>query len=137
MSSSSRHLLDRFGATGSLLCAVHCALTPLLLAAIPSLGLSLWTHHGLELGLVVFVTCLGLFSLMWGYRRHRMFHPLLILVLGLATLWAGITVHALHASTIPHAITMTIGGVLVAAAHMINLRLNHAHARVHDERCAH
>ena len=26
-------LLDRVGATGSLLCALHCALTPLLLAA--------------------------------------------------------------------------------------------------------
>ena len=41
-----RSLLDRFGATGSMICAVHCALTPLLLAAIPSLGLSAWLGDG-------------------------------------------------------------------------------------------
>src|SRR3546814_2509913 len=38
--------LDRFGATGSLICAVHCALLPLVLAAIPSLGLSEWLGDG-------------------------------------------------------------------------------------------
>ncbi len=43
-----RHFLDRFGATGSMICAVHCALTPLLLAAIPSLGLSTWLGDGFE-----------------------------------------------------------------------------------------
>ncbi len=32
-----RHLLDRFGATGSMICAVHCALTPLLLAGLAAL----------------------------------------------------------------------------------------------------
>jgi len=40
LSSHLRHLLDRFGATGSMLCAVHCAVIPVLLAAAPSLGLS-------------------------------------------------------------------------------------------------
>ncbi|UWX03700.1 MerC domain-containing protein [Pseudoxanthomonas sp. NC8] len=64
-------LFDRFGATGSLLCALHCAFTPLLLAALPSLGLSLWFNGGLEGVLVSFVTLLGLFSLGWSYRRHR------------------------------------------------------------------
>ena len=48
MDFSFRHLLDRFGATGSMICAVHCALTPLLLAAIPSLGLSTWLGDGFE-----------------------------------------------------------------------------------------
>ena len=76
-----RHLLDRFGATGSMICAVHCALTPLLLAAIPSLGLSVWLGDGFERGFVVFVTVLGLFSLLWGYRRHRAFRALSLLLL--------------------------------------------------------
>src|SRR3546814_4999244 len=63
--------LDRFGATGSLICAVHCALLPLVLAAIPSLGLSEWLGAGFELAFVVFATSVGVFSLVYGYRRHR------------------------------------------------------------------
>src|SRR5690606_8345929 len=63
-----RQFLDRFGAAGSLLCAIHCALLPALLALAPSLGLSFWLGDGVEQSVVVFVTFLGLFSLIWGYR---------------------------------------------------------------------
>ena len=128
-------LLDRFGATGSVICAVHCALTPLLLAAIPSLGLSAWLSHGFERGFVLFVTVLGLFSLLWGYRRHRAFRALTLLLLGLAILLAGAYVPALHQQVVVHAVVMTLGGTLVGLAHVVNLRLNHWH--IHDASCAH
>ena len=36
----SHRLLDHLGATGSLLCALHCALLPMLIALLPSLGVS-------------------------------------------------------------------------------------------------
>ena len=124
MNSPLRSLLDRFGATGSFICAVHCALTPVLLAAIPSLGLSIWMGRGFELGFVIFVSVVGLFSLLWGYRRHRAFRALGLLLVGLAVLWAGILYPPLHDSVLPHAITMTLGGAMVAFAHLINLRLN-------------
>lgn len=135
MSERFRRLLDRFGATGSLICAVHCALTPLLLAAIPSLGLSAWLGDGFERAFVVFVSALGLFSLLWGYRRHRAFRALGLLLLGLITLWAGILYPPLHHPVVLHAIVMTLGGTLVGLAHVLNLRLNHWH--IHDASCAH
>ncbi|RYZ72363.1 MAG: MerC domain-containing protein [Lysobacteraceae bacterium] len=135
MRSRLRSYIDRFGATGSLICAVHCALTPLLLAAIPSLGLSTWLGDGFERVFVVFVTVLGLFSLLWGYRRHRTFRALTVLLLGLAALWAGLLYWPLHHSVLPHALVMTLGGALVGLAHLINLRLNHWH--IHDASCAH
>ena len=135
MRSPLHQLLDRFGATGSLICAVHCALTPVLLAAIPSLGLSIWLGDGFERGFVVFVTVVGLFSLLWGYRRHRAFRALTLLLLGLATLWAGLLYPPFHEPVVPHAIVMTLGGTLVGLAHIVNLRLNHWH--VHDASCAH
>ncbi len=133
--SRLRHLLDRFGATGSLLCAVHCAVLPVLLAAAPSLGLSVWLGDGVELALVSFVTLLGLFSLVWGYRRHGALRALGFLVPGLTALWAGLLYGPLHHSAVPHAVVMTLGGVLVGVAHLVNLRLNHGH--VHDASCAH
>lgn len=135
MKSPLSRLLDRFGATGSMICAIHCALTPLLLAAIPSLGLSIWLGDNLERAFVVFVTVVGLFSLMWGYRRHRAFRALTLLLLGLALLWAGLLYSPLHDTAVPHAIVMTLGGAFVALAHVVNLRLNHWH--VHDASCAH
>ena len=135
MRSPLHQLLDRFGATGSLICAVHCALTPVLLAAIPSLGLSIWLGDGFERGFVVFVTVVGLFSLLWGYRRHRAFRALTLLLLGLGTLWTGLLYPPFHEPVVAHAIVMTLGGTLVGLAHIVNLRLNHWH--VHDATCAH
>jgi multisubunit Na+/H+ antiporter MnhB subunit len=105
------------------------------MAAIPSLGLSVWLGDGFERGFVVFVTVLGLFSLLWGYRRHRAFRALTLLLVGLAALWAGVLYAPLHESLVPHAIVMTLGGTLVGLAHVVNLRLNHWH--VHDASCAH
>ena len=135
MKSSFRSLIDRFAAAGSLVCALHCAITPLLLAVIPSLGLSVWLGDGFERAFVVFVTVLGLFSLIWGYRRHRVFRALGMLLFGLTALWAGVLYTPLHESVVPHAIVMTIGGMLVGLAHLLNLRLNHWH--VHGASRAH
>lgn len=135
LSSSFRRLLDRFGATGSMLCAVHCAVIPVLLAIAPSLGLSFWLSDGVEMTLVVFVTLLGLFSLVMGYRRHGALRALAFLLPGLVALWAGVLVDALHHNAVPHAVVMTLGGLLVGVAHLVNLRLNHVH--VHDASCAH
>ena len=130
-----RSLLDRIGAYGSLLCALHCALLPLVIAVLPSLGVAAWLGSGLEEAFVLFATGLGLFSMLWGYRRHRAVQALSLMLPGLAVLWVGVLYQPLHQSVIPHAITMTLGGTLVGLAHMANLRLNHMH--VHDASCVH
>lgn len=130
-----RSLLDRIGAFGSLLCAIHCALLPLVIAALPSLGVAAWLGTGFEEAFVLFATGLGLFSMFWGYRRHRAVQALSLMVPGLAILWFGVLYQPLHQSVIPHAIAMTFGGTLVGLAHLANLRLNHGH--VHDATCAH
>ena len=130
-----RSLLDRVGATGSLVCAVHCALLPLLIAALPSLGVAVWLGEGFERVFVVFATLLGLFSVVWGYRRHRAVRALGLLLPGLVILWLGTLYAPLHHALVPHALAMTFGGTLVGLAHLANLRLNHGH--VHDASCAH
>lgn len=136
MSPQLRHrLLDRLGATGSLLCAVHCALLPVVIALLPSLGLAAWSNDGLELGFVAFATLLGLFTMVQGYRRHRAVRALWLLLPGLVTLWLGIGYEPLHHDAILHAVTMTFGGTLVGLAHLANLQLSHGH--IHDATCAH
>ena len=136
MSPQQRHrLLDRLGATGSLLCAVHCALLPLLIALLPSLGVSAWLGEGFEQVFVLFATLFGLAVLVSSYRRHRAVRALGLLIPGLLVLWVGILYAPLHHSVVPHAVAMTFGGTLVGLAHLANLRLNHGH--VHDATCAH
>jgi hypothetical protein len=135
MNARPPSLLDRLGATGSLLCAIHCALLPALIALLPSLGIAAWMDDGFERGFVGFATLLGLFTIVWGYRRHRAVRALWLLLPGLAALWLGTGYEPLHHSVVAHAIAMTLGGTLVGMAHLANLRLNHGH--VHDAHCAH
>ena len=136
---SPHPLLDRLGATGSLVCAVHCAVLPLLIALLPSLGIAAWLGEDFERGFVTFATLLGLFTLVWGYRRHRVVRALGLLAPGLAALWLGVFYPPLHEALLPHAITMTIGGTLVGTAHLANLRLNRAFppGHVHGRDCRH
>ena len=131
--------LDRLGATGSLLCAIHCAALPMLIALLPSLGIAAWLGEGFERGFVLFATALGSVTLAWGYRRHRDVRALRLLVPGLALLWLGVAYGPLHHAVLAHAITMTTGGSLVGLAHLSNLRLSGAASgrHVHDASCAH
>lgn len=136
MPDPNRHkLLDRLGATGSLLCALHCALVPVAIALLPSLGIAAWLGDDFERGFVIFATLLGLFTVVWGWRRHGEVRALWLLVPGLAALWLGISVEALHHDLLVHAAVMTAGGTLVGLAHLANLRLTHAH--VHNAHCVH
>ena len=128
-------LFDRIGATGSLICAVHCAALPLLIALLPSLGIAAWLGDDFELGFVLFASLFGFAVLAWSYRRHRAVRALGLLLPGLVALWAGLLYPALHHSLLPHAVVMTFGGTLVGLAHLANLRLNHGH--VHDASCVH
>lgn len=130
-----RSLVDRLGFTGSFICAIHCALLPLLIALLPSLGIATWLGDGFERGFVLFASLLGLFSVAWGYRRHRAIRAMGLLLPGLAVLWIAVLYPPLHHTLVPHAVAMTLGGTLVGLAHVVNLRLNHGH--VHDATCAH
>jgi hypothetical protein len=115
---------DRVGFAASFLCAVHCALLPLVLALLPAFGLKAGGWIDVDQAFVVFATLLGLSTLTLGYRRHRAFHAWALLLPGLALVWAG-AFTALHTHSLFHAGVMTVGGGLLAAAHLLNLRLTH------------
>lgn len=130
-----RLLLDKFGSAASVICALHCALLPVLIAILPALGIGFLAWNGFEWAFVCFASLLGLVSLWMGYQRHRIYRALLFLVPGLILVWAGVLVPSIHFSVIAHAVVMSVGGTLIAIAHLVNLRLNHGH--VHDATCHH
>lgn len=121
------HKADRVGFAASLLCAIHCALWPWLLAMAPAFGLELGGWIDLDQAFVVFATLLGVSTLTLGWRRHRAFHAWALLAPGLVLVWLG-AFTTLHSHTAAHAVVMTVGGTLLGLAHLVNLRLTHAAA---------
>lgn len=133
------HVADRVGATASFLCAIHCAALPFVLALLPFIGLQFLADHRFERGFVFFACALALFALINGYRRHRRALPLMLAIPGLLLLIFGVT-WAEGISIIVHSVLVTIGGLLVASSHFINLRSDRhrSHAgHVHGPQCAH
>jgi hypothetical protein len=126
---------DSVGTATAMLCAAHCALLPLVIATLPALGLGVLASTTLEWLFVAFATVLALTSLWQGYRKHRVYRALAFLVPGLLAVWAGVFIPSLHHSIVPHAVVMSVGGTLIAVAHLVNLRLIHGH--VHDAGCRH
>jgi hypothetical protein len=116
---------DHLGFAASLLCAVHCALFPLALALLPSLGLQSIGWVDLDQAFVVFATGLGVATLTLGWRRHHAYRAWVVLLPGLLLVWLA-SFTGLHQHTFGHAVAMTVGGTLLAAGHWLNLRLTHA-----------
>ncbi len=128
-------MADRIGATASFLCAIHCAALPFVLALLPLLGLGFLADHRFERGFVLFASALALFSLVTSYRHHHRPLPLMLGMPGLILLIVGVT-FADGYSLALHSVLVTCGGLLVAAAHFVNLRTHRA-VHVHGPSCAH
>ena len=126
-SSCNLNRADRIGFAASFVCAVHCALLPLALALMPTLGLSAGGWVDIDQAVTVFATLLGVTTLTIGWRRHRAFRAWMLLLPGLALVWVG-AFSPLHDHGLLHAVLMTVGGLLIAGAHLLNLRLTHAAA---------
>ena len=120
---------DSLGGIGALMCAIHCAALPFVLAALPLASLGWFASGDFERGFLLFAASLGFSSLWLGYRRHRALSALLMLMTGLLVIAAAIGIDLLHDSSLWHASAMTAGGALIALAHWLNLRLSRATAR--------
>jgi len=121
-------LVDRVGATASLLCAVHCALLPFVLALLPLIGLEFLAGHTFERIFVACAAALACASILVAYRRHRHPQALMLMVPGIVLLLCGVVID-IDAHLLLHTVAVVCGGVLVASAHATNLMLSHRHHR--------
>jgi len=119
-------LVDRIGATASLLCAVHCMLLPVVLALLPLIGLEFLAGHTFERIFVACAAALASASILVAYRRHRHPQALFLMVPGIALLLFGVAID-INAHVVIHTASVVTGGVLVASAHVTNLVLAHRH----------
>ena len=113
--------LDRIGMTASTLCAIHCALIPIFLTALPLLGLEFLANEWVEISMILLSVILGTFSLSISYRKqHHKLLPFLVLIIGFALIATG---HFAGLKSL-EPILIPLGGFTVAAAHLVNWKLN-------------
>ena len=111
--------LDTFGMTASTLCAIHCAVVPLLLTFVPLLGLGFLADPVFEWGMIILAVLLGVSSIFLAYlRTHHKPLPLILLLAGFAAIILG----HLFLKGWAELIIVPLGGLTIAAAHFVNFR---------------
>lgn len=101
-----------------LLCAVHCAATPLLVLFLPALALT----HGQEAVLLGFSALVALLALIPGVRLHSRREVFIPLAIGVFV-WGAALAHWLH--PIPEPVSSSAGALAIAGAIFWNGRLRH------------
>ncbi|MCS7078484.1 MAG: MerC domain-containing protein [Chloracidobacterium sp.] len=116
--------LNWIAAAASLICAIHCLATPVLIGILPLLGLGLLTEPWLEWSLIGFTGTVGFLTLWPSYHhRHRRWQPLALFGVGLALILTAKLV-ADEGSSL-EASGMVAGALFVAGANLTNHRLVH------------
>ncbi|MGJ8691499.1 MAG: MerC domain-containing protein [Thalassotalea sp.] len=112
-------MLDKIGIAATSLCALHCILLPILLPALPLLGLSFLADHTWEHFFLIATAVLGTIALFSGFRRyHKRLYPFYLLYLGVSIYWIK------HDFAEQYEIYfIVIGGGLIVAAHFLNIKL--------------
>ena len=113
--------LDRSGASVSTLCAIHCALMPLVVALLPLIGLEFLADERTEVALLGLSVAIGLASLGLGFALHRHKRVAAALLVGFLLLASGRAAESAQAEVM--GTTLTVGGGLsVAASHLMSRR---------------
>ncbi|XPF92714.1 MerC domain-containing protein [Colwellia sp. RE-S-Sl-9] len=124
-------MLDRIGITATSLCALHCILLPVLLPALPLLGLSFLADHTWEHVFLIMTAILGSFALFSGFKKyHKRLYPFYLLFLGVGIYWIK---HNFSEELEPYFIIL--GASLIVAAHVINLKLCNSCKQCADDEC--
>ena len=132
--------LDMLGFSASTICAIHCALIPVVLLFLPLIGLEFLHNPAIELTLIGLSLLIGIYTLRSGYRKHHgRIYPTVLFILGLAIITIGHFAgghnindghgifdghsHSLETNGIIALMVIPIGAVLIAIAHYMNRKM--------------
>lgn len=114
-----RAVWDKIGISASLLCLIHCLFTPVLVIFLPFLGETL-SHQWFHRIIVVVVLPVAVWALYSGYQIHKLKRILWLGAAGLAFLISAMLFG--HDDFRVEYALMIIAGILLASAHLVNLR---------------
>jgi len=128
MQHKHSHYSEKITVFLSVLCAIHCILTPILVVLMPLAAFYLEQYHWIEYILIGSVFVLGTSSILHGYKEHHQNKmPAYIFFFGLILLVAANLVGHLtdfNNSTL-HFIS-GIGGIAAGVGQLYNLKLNNS-----------
>lgn len=113
--------LDKLGASLSFACALHCALQPALLIALPFLGLGFLMNEQVETVFLGFSVLLASWSILTGIRHHGQTQVLPVLILATLAIFFSRFIEAYEPLL---AITGALG---IVTAHLYNAYLHKRH----------
>ncbi len=107
---------DFLGIGLSIACGIHCLAAPLLLSALPIMGMEFLAGEGVETAMIVIITVLVGYA---GYRGFKLHENLLVVVLFLSGLLAFLLLRPLVSEVFEPMVTVT-GGLLIISGHTLN-----------------
>lgn len=126
--------LDFIGIMLSVLCAIHCSITPLIILFLPSLG-SIFQSEFMHVGLFILILPTAIFSFLRCYKLHKDLKTLGLGILSLIFLLSGIAADRIfHSHSLEHFLTVT-GSMMIITAHILNIR--HCHCLKKNIPCSH
>lgn len=120
------------GVSAALACAIHCALLPLFITALPLFGIDILDNIYFEAAMILIAFAIGSLTLWHGYRKHHhKLSPLFLFITGIILL------------SIKHFFTDYIvwlvipSSLLVISAYYLNWRLCRQAKHCHSSDCTH
>jgi hypothetical protein len=108
---------DTLGITTTIICAIHCAILPLMLTSLPLFGNNLIDNLAFEYFMIALAAGIGLYSLTHGFKRHHHAkRPILVFSIGILMLLLKQFFHEQQ-------IWFLIPGVIaIISAHLMNIK---------------
>ena len=101
---------DALGVTTSLLCAIHCAVLPLVMVTLPVMGVNIIHNTSFEYGMIGLAFLIGTRALWHGFsRHHRRLLPGLLFTIGMILLIAKQIWNNYELYFLPFAVPLIVG----------------------------
>lgn len=123
---------DWLGIGASVVCAIHCALLPLLLTSLPLFGINIIHHPGFEFIMIALALLIGSYSMYHGYKKHHhRLRPWLLFLLG------GLCLMLKQLFPIYQLFFLVPAVGLIIYSHLLNVQSCRAHQHAHSDDCTH
>jgi len=123
---------NALGVSAAVACAIHCALLPLFITALPLFGVNILDNIYFEIGMIAVAFVIGGLTLSHGYRKHH--HKLTPLFLFIA----GMILLSIKHFFIEYILWLVIpSSILIISAYYLNWRLCRQAKHCHASDCDH